>query len=98
MIEEQKTNKDDVHSQVVEKAANGASEPQPPPQKVTDSARMNSLSQPSLRVQLRWENITVIPKDQAKNTSVVPKKILDNICGTVMPEQFLAIIGASGNS
>lgn len=60
------------------------------------STEMNSLGQRSIRVQLRWDNINVIPKDQAKNSSVVPKKILDNVCGTVMPKQFLAIIGASG--
>lgn len=56
----------------------------------------SSIIHQNIRVQLKWENITVIPKDQAKDASVTPKKILDNVCGTVMPRQFLAIIGASG--
>ena len=61
-----------------------------------DIGELNSLNERPIRVQLRWENINIIPKSQLKKTEVAPKKILDSVCGTVKPNEFLAIIGASG--
>ena len=81
--------------------------------KIADVVKLNSVGQVSLRVQLKWENVTVVPKDELdkneescckpakyeidhKGAAKGPKRILDNVCGTVRPCEFLAIIGASG--
>jgi ABC-type multidrug transport system fused ATPase/permease subunit len=52
-------------------------------------------------VQLTWENISITaqpPKGRCKpkNALTEPKEIIRGVSGTVMPGQFLAIIGASG--
>ncbi len=62
--------------------------------KLSDSIKLNSVGQASLRVQLRWEHVNVVPKDQRLQKQ--PRKILDDICGSVRPREFLAIMGASG--
>jgi len=71
---------------------------------------LNSMGQIAIRVKLTWENVTVIPKEDIQdgccsgpktdNSSTTqgkaPKLILNNVCGSVKPCQFLSIIGASG--
>ena len=52
-------------------------------------------------VQLSWEDITIraMPptgRCKPKNALTEPKEIIRGVSGTVMPGQFLAIIGASG--
>ena len=52
-------------------------------------------------IQLSWENIVITaqpPKGKCKpkNSLTEPKEIIKCVSGTVMPGQFLAIIGASG--
>ena len=52
-------------------------------------------------VQLTWEDIviTAMPptgRCKPKNALKEPKEIIRGVSGTVMPGQFLAIIGASG--
>lgn len=52
-------------------------------------------------IQLTWKNITIDalpPKGRCKpkNALTEPKPIIRGVSGTVMPGQFLAIIGASG--
>ena len=54
-------------------------------------------------VQLTWEKITITAMPpvgkcgkKAKTGMQEPKIILDGVSGTVMPGQFVAIIGASG--
>jgi len=37
-----------------------------------------------------------VKKRCGKQGNMMPKKIIDGVSGTVMPGQFLAIIGASG--
>ena len=64
--------------------------------KLSTVPELSSMSGSSIRVQLKWENITVVPKDQENNNATPPKKILNDVCGIVKPNQFLAIIGASG--
>jgi ABC-type protease/lipase transport system fused ATPase/permease subunit len=55
-------------------------------------------------IQLSWHdihitaNITVGKCLCCKPGVTTQKKIIDGVSGTVMPGQFLAIIGASGNS
>lgn len=54
-----------------------------------------------IKIQLSWENIhiTAMPATgRCKGQGMLkdPKKIIDGVSGTVMPGQFLAIIGASG--
>ena len=54
-------------------------------------------------IQITWENITITalpPKGKCKpkNSLKEPKEIIKGVSGTVMPGQFLAIIGASGKS
>jgi ABC-type glutathione transport system ATPase component len=61
--------------------------------KVAQAGTYASTGEKRIRVQLTWENITVKPKAR---TSDKEKLILDRVSGTVRPEQFLAIIGASG--
>lgn len=65
----------------------------------------NSLHQKRILVQLTWNDIVVVPKDQIEKqccgnqpnyTDAEVKKILNHVSGTVKPNQFLAIIGASG--
>lgn len=73
--------------------------------------KYDSVGQPTLHIQLKFENVTIIPKDVLKksnrrcekcrknkpNQANLPvKKILDNINGKINPCEFLAIIGASG--
>ena len=45
------------------------------------------------KIQLSWSNVTISTKQTKKAPA---KTILDNVSGTVMPGQFLSIIGASG--
>ncbi len=80
--------------------------------KFKDQPRMTSTGQIQMQVQLTWKDLVVVPKDQihlsadkSKNDGNAPgvvavkqKLILNHVSGTVMPQQFLAIIGASGNS
>lgn len=52
-------------------------------------------------IQISWKNITISampPKGKCKpkNALKEPKEIIRGVSGTVMPGQFLAIIGASG--
>ena len=52
-------------------------------------------------IQLTWKNITIAampPKGRCKpkNALTEPKEIIRGVSGTVLPGQFLAIIGASG--
>ena len=52
-------------------------------------------------IQVSWENITITaqpPKGKCKpkNALTEPKEIIKGVSGTVMPGQFLAILGASG--
>ena len=52
-------------------------------------------------IQISWENIkiTAIPpkgRCKPKNALTEPKEIIKGVSGTVLPGQFLAIIGASG--
>ena len=52
-------------------------------------------------VQITWKNIVIraMPpkgKCKPKNALTEPKEIIRSVSGTVMPGQFLAIIGASG--
>lgn len=53
-------------------------------------------------VQLSWEDITITANPPAgkcgKKGVGEPKEIIRGVSGTVMPGQFLAIIGASGKS
>jgi ABC-type glutathione transport system ATPase component len=54
-------------------------------------------------VQLSWEDIVITampPKGRCKpkNALKEPKQIIKGVSGTVLPGQFLAIIGASGKS
>ncbi len=60
----------------------------------------DSVGQKRIRVQLSWENITVVPKDQIKKGKPIdakePRKILNEVSGSVRPMESLAIIGASG--
>ena len=46
------------------------------------------------KIQLTWNNVVIssTPKGRKKET----KTILDNVSGTVLPGQFMSIIGASG--
>lgn len=54
------------------------------------------------KMQLSWENIVIkaIPKMKKCGRAIQPppqpKVILNDVSGTVLPGQFLAIIGASG--
>jgi ABC-type protease/lipase transport system fused ATPase/permease subunit len=54
------------------------------------------------KMQLSWEHIVIraIPKAKKCGRSIQPppqaKIILNDVSGTVLPGQFLAIIGASG--
>ena len=76
--------------------------------RMDEARKLDSTGQTSLRVQLTWTNVTVIPKDQMLQQGCCSgakpsgekikeaKRILNNVCGTVRPYQFLAIIGASG--
>jgi hypothetical protein len=54
-------------------------------------------------MQLSFENIVIkaIPKTKKCGRAIVPapqpKIILNDVSGTILPGQFLAIIGASGN-
>jgi hypothetical protein len=53
-------------------------------------------------VQLSWHDISIVanpPTGRCKPRGGIkePKTIIDGVSGTVMPGQFLAIIGASGN-
>jgi hypothetical protein len=61
--------------------------------KVSQTSAFASTGEKRIRVQLTWENIVVKPKVQLGDKE---KLILDHVSGTVRPEQFLAIIGASG--
>ena len=52
-------------------------------------------------MQITWENIRITaepPKGKCKGKNALkePKEIIKGVSGTVMPGQFLAIIGASG--
>lgn len=51
-------------------------------------------------VQISWKDIriTTVPKAGCcgRKTDVEPKTILDGVSGSVLPGQFLSIIGASG--
>ena len=51
-------------------------------------------------IQLSWKDIRIetIPKAGCcgKKTDIEPKVILDGVSGSVLPGQFLSIIGASG--
>jgi ABC-type multidrug transport system fused ATPase/permease subunit len=54
-------------------------------------------------MQLTWYDITIRampPTGRCKPAHAIkePKIIIDNVDGTVMPGQFLAIIGASGKA
>ena len=61
--------------------------------KVAQAGVYASTGEKRIRVQLTWENIVVKPRERKSEKE---KLILDHVCGTVRPEQFLAIIGASG--
>ena len=52
-------------------------------------------------IQITWKNIVITaqpPKPKCKKNAELPpvKEIIRDVSGTVMPGQFLAIIGASG--
>ena len=58
-------------------------------------------TEPKNRVQITWEDIVITadaPKGKCgkKIPNAQPKEIIRGVSGTVMPGQFLAIIGASG--
>ena len=60
----------------------------------------NKTKQP---IQITWKNITITatpPKPKCKKNAPAPpsKEIIKGVSGTVMPGQFLAIVGASGMS
>ena len=52
------------------------------------------------KIQLSWSNVQISTNPQAgccgKKGDLEPKTILDNVSGSVLPGQFLSIIGASG--
>ena len=51
-------------------------------------------------IQLNWQNVYISTNPTSgccgKNKNLEPKVILDNVSGSVLPGQFLSIIGASG--
>ena len=68
-----------------------------------DQAKLipSSSSNPNkVPVQISWKDIsiTTVPKAGCcgKKPDVEPKTILDGVSGSVLPGQFLSIIGASG--
>ena len=51
------------------------------------------------KIQLSWENISISAPPKGKDRATQNDKIIINdVSGTVVPGQFLAILGASGNS
>lgn len=60
-----------------------------------------SKNQTKNPIQISWENITITAQPpqgrcKPKNAITEPKEIIRGVSGTVLPGQFLAIIGASG--
>jgi ABC-type multidrug transport system fused ATPase/permease subunit len=54
-------------------------------------------------MQITFENIKIVampPTGRCKGRNALkdPKTIIDGVSGTILPGQFLAIIGASGKS
>ena len=51
------------------------------------------------RIQLTFENVTIesLPlKKRCRRAEGAPRKIIDNVSGSMVPGQFTAIMGASG--
>ena len=74
------------------------------PETIENGDGQNLNQRPKLekrKIQLTWENIhiTAMPATgRCKGQGMLkePKTIIDGVSGTVMPGQFLAILGASG--
>jgi len=69
--------------------------------KVEDIDRAVARNMTKTPAQISWEDITITaqpPKGRCKpkNALKESKEIIRGVSGTVMPGQFLAIIGASG--
>lgn len=63
-----------------------------------DITNMRKIKQP---IQLSWQNISITampPQGKCKGRGALkePKSIIEDVSGSVLPGQFLAIIGASG--
>lgn len=61
----------------------------------------SKTSKATVPIQLTWDNISITahpPTGKCKGRGALkePKLIIDGCSGTVLPGQFLAIIGASG--